>query len=74
MNIDKVKEKLAQRAPFEPEAKPAVFADVPEEQVSDLDVRDDLRNGKEPFGRIMEAQAKVAQGGILRLRDRKSVV
>ncbi|HSM07221.1 MAG TPA: DUF2249 domain-containing protein [Longimicrobiales bacterium] len=36
--------------------------------VVDLDVRDDLRNGREPFGRILRAREALAPGQVLRLR------
>src|SRR5690606_30324432 len=36
--------------------------------IVDLDVREDLRSGREPFSRIMAAVATVPPGGTLRLR------
>ncbi len=47
---------------------PAALAGVPPERVHDLDVRDDLRGGREPFSRIMEAWRALPPGGVLRLR------
>ncbi len=36
--------------------------------VVELDVRDDLRNGREPFARIMEAVGALKAGEVLHLR------
>lgn len=36
--------------------------------VVEIDVRDDLRNGREPFARLMAARGEVAAGGALRVR------
>ncbi|HSJ05944.1 MAG TPA: DUF2249 domain-containing protein [Longimicrobiales bacterium] len=36
--------------------------------ITDLDVREDLRNGKEPFSRILAARRSLPPGGALRLR------
>ena len=47
---------------------PAALAAIPLEQVVELDVREDLLNGREPFGRIMAARQTVPPGGALRLR------
>ena len=47
---------------------PARLAKIPADQVVDLDVREDLRNGQEPFSRIMAARREVPPGGVLRLR------
>lgn len=37
-------------------------------RIVDLDVREDLRSGREPFARIMEARRALPAGGVLRLR------
>ena len=50
-----------------PEA-PARLAAVPPELVVELDVREDLRSGREPFSRIMAARQALPPGGALRLR------
>lgn len=50
------------------ERVPAVLAELPAERVLDLDVRDDLRQGREPFGRIMAARQALPAGHVLRLR------
>lgn len=50
--------------PGAPAARPAWAA----EGSAELDVRDDLRAGKEPFPRIMEAVGAVAPGGVFVLR------
>lgn len=67
MNMDKVKTAMNKRA-FTATEKPAAFAAVAPARILDLDVRDDLRNGLEPFDKIMDAQMAVSAGGVLRLR------
>ncbi len=47
---------------------PAELAHMPEDRVLEIDVREDLRNGKEPFSRIMAARRDVPPGGALRVR------
>lgn len=47
---------------------PPALAAIPPERIVDLDVREDLRNGREPFSRIMAARREVPPGGMLRLR------
>src|SRR5690606_6646926 len=47
---------------------PAHLAGLAPERLFDLDVREDLRNGREPFSRIMAAKAALPEGGVLRLR------
>jgi uncharacterized protein (DUF2249 family) len=49
-------------------ARPTALDGVGEDQFLDLDVRDDLRSGREPFSRIMEARRALPEGGVLRLR------
>lgn len=49
-------------------AAPAALRAIPESRQVHLDVRDDLRNGKEPFSRIMEARRAVPADGALVLR------
>ena len=51
-----------------PARPPAHLAALAPEQVEDLDVREDLRKGKEPFSRIMQARAALRNGSVLRLR------
>jgi len=41
---------------------------VPSERLVDLDVREELRGGGEPFARIMTAVRELPQDGVLRLR------
>ena len=41
---------------------------TPRERVVDLDVRDQLRAGEEPFRRIMAAVGALPQGAVLRIR------
>lgn len=47
---------------------PAHLDGIDAARIVDLDVRDDLRAGREPFGRIMEARATLPPDGVLRLR------
>jgi len=47
---------------------PAHLAGLAPERLFDLDVREDLRNGREPFSHIMAAKAALPEGGVLRLR------
>lgn len=47
---------------------PGALAEVAESRILDLDVRDDLRLGREPFQRIMHARHALAEDGVLRLR------
>ncbi|HSJ15288.1 MAG TPA: DUF2249 domain-containing protein [Longimicrobiales bacterium] len=47
---------------------PAALAAIPESKIVQLDVREDLRNGQEPFSRIMAARREIPEGGALALR------
>lgn len=47
---------------------PPALARLPEDMIVDVDVREDLRNGEEPFRKIMAAREQVPDGGALRLR------
>ena len=49
-------------------ALPEALRRLPTNAILDLDVRDDLRHGREPFSRIMAAKREVPYGGALRLR------
>ena len=51
-----------------PEEAPHSLRAVPVEKIVDLDVRDALREGQEPFSQIMAARRTVPEGGALRLR------
>lgn len=68
MNLEKMKAAVARRSTYTPSDMPRELAAVPEARILDLDVRDDLRQGREPFGRIMQAQSAIGPGGVLRLR------
>jgi hypothetical protein len=68
MNLEKVRAAAQSRSTFEPSPMPAVIAAATAERIIDLDVRDDLRNGSEPFSKIMRAQASVPADGVLRIR------
>lgn len=48
--------------------KPVELETVGEGRILDLDVREDLRAGREPFERIMHARHALAEDGVLRLR------
>ncbi len=48
--------------------RPSALAAIPNEAVVTLDVREELREGREPFSRIMAARQTVPAGGALRLR------
>ena len=47
---------------------PAALRDLPEERLLELDVREDLRRGEEPFSKIMAVKQKLQPGMVLRLR------
>lgn len=47
---------------------PGFVSGLGPEQVVDLDVREDLRAGREPFSRIMAAVGALREGSVLRLR------
>jgi hypothetical protein len=47
---------------------PPELAGLDPARIVDLDVRDDLRSGREPFGRIMAARKALPADGVLRLR------
>lgn len=48
--------------------KPDVLETLDPSRILDLDVREDLRAGREPFQRIMHARQALAHDGVLRLR------
>lgn len=50
------------------EARPDALAGLPDDRMVDADVREDLRAGREPFGRIMAARRSLPTGGVLRVR------
>jgi len=47
---------------------PEALRALPADRIVDLDVREDLRAGKEPFGRILEATRALPAGSVLRVR------
>lgn len=47
---------------------PDALRELPAEKIVDLDVREDLRAGKEPFSRILAAARALPRGSVLRLR------
>ncbi len=68
MNLEKLKAAAARKSEYAPSELPPEFAAVDAARIVDLDVRDDLRRGAEPFSIIMQSQASVSEGGILRVR------
>lgn len=52
----------------ETETMPAHLEDVDPDGIEDLDVRKQLREGGEPFERIMAAAGGLPDGGVLRVR------
>lgn len=50
------------------ESVPESLAAVPPELIVDVDVRETLRAGGEPFGEIMAARKALPPGGVLRIR------
>lgn len=57
------------KAPAPPPAvAPAGLLDTPPARIRDLDVRDDLRAGKEPLRQILEAARALPEGHVFRLR------
>lgn len=56
------------RAELPRESVPAALLATPPEQLVDVDVREDLRAGREPFRRIMDAGRQLPEGGVLRVR------
>lgn len=51
-----------------PRGLPPELERIAVEKVVEVDVREDLRSGKEPFSRIMAARREVPEGGVLSLR------
>lgn len=51
-----------------PTDMPAPLRALDETHIIDLDVREDLRSGREPFARIMDARTTLPPDGVLRLR------
>lgn len=47
---------------------PPALAAIPAERIVDVDVREDLRAGREPFARIMGAKQALPAGHVLRVR------
>ena len=68
MNLEKARAAAARKSEYAPSEQPPEYAAVPAAKILDLDVRDDLRRGIEPFSRIMQMQGTVPPGGVLRVR------
>ena len=56
------------KPPVAPEPTPAIDDYPPDREVIDVDVRDDLRAGREPFSRIMAAVGALRSDQVLRVR------
>ena len=50
------------------ETLPALVTDTAPQRIVDVDVREDLRAGREPFARILGAAGRMRDGEVLRLR------
>lgn len=63
-------EPLARSQPAGPAAaeRPVALAEIPAERIVEVDVREDLRAGREPFSRIMASRREVPEGGALCVR------
>jgi len=64
-------EPLPRAQPDAPQAAgglPAALRELPPEQIVEVDVREDLRAGREPFSRIMASRRDVPDGGALCVR------
>lgn len=48
--------------------RPEAIRGLDADRIEDVDVRDQLRDGGEPFGRIMAAAGALPDGGALRVR------
>jgi TusA-related sulfurtransferase len=68
MNLEKVRAAAERHSSFATSEMPAAIAAVPEDRIIDVDVREDLRRGIEPFSRIMQAQITIPEQGVMRLR------
>lgn len=54
--------------PTNDEVMPGALSGIAEADIVDLDVRENLRRGEEPFSLIMAAKEKLSAGAVLRLR------
>jgi hypothetical protein len=61
MEDDLISEPLAGRPP-------AHLAELPASRIVDVDVREELRGGREPFARIMAARKALPADGVMRVR------
>jgi len=61
-------ERMSNRRADTETARPAELDAIPDKAVVHLDVRDDLRQGREPFRRIMNALEEVPEAGVLTVR------
>lgn len=59
---------MGESSPTDTARPPPHLASLPSDRITDLDVRDDLRRGEEPFSRIMAAKGAVPPGSVFRLR------
>ena len=68
MKMEQARAGFVARSTYAATTIPPELAALSAADMTELDVREDLRNGIEPFTRIMAAQAAVPMGGALRLR------
>jgi uncharacterized protein (DUF2249 family) len=68
LGIHDSEESVVPAAPPHAEAVPEFLRAYPAERLVDVDVRDDLRAGREPFRRIMDAARATPVGHVLRVR------
>lgn len=61
-------EPLASSLPTEPSQAPAGLFDTPASDIVDLDVREDLRQGREPFSTILKTVRELGAAKVFRLR------
>lgn len=52
----------------ETDTMPELLGEIEPDRIEDLDVREQLRKGGEPFERIMAAAGGLPDGGVLRVR------
>ncbi|HET7275078.1 MAG TPA: DUF2249 domain-containing protein [Longimicrobiaceae bacterium] len=68
MVISRFKRMMEKSPTMEKTPMPPALAATPDNQIVDLDVREELRNGEEPFSKIMAARGELPPGGVLRVR------
>lgn len=61
-------ERAVEAASDRPADRPAALTEIPPELVVEVDVREELRSGQEPFSRIMAARREIPAGGAMCVR------